>query len=765
MQVDGSRKVHASHGNWVEFFRKTTFSLGSLLLASAAICWIAANWAHATAFQKLAGAQAVMAIIILVACLLERYPLTHKDRNFSVSANLTGLAGVAIGALLALVGQIYQTGADSWQLFAWWALLLLPWLIAVRTVFLGLLWVLVVNVGVILYFGFTDGWMWLPAYPFYLEICLGLAALDSVLLWCWECRIGQFGDRWRIGPRVLGAVVPALLVGAVLTCFGSPSSYSSHFVALLGLGVTGFMAWIYTRIRPDLAMVCLAAVGAFTVVTVDLLSFIQSELALLGLILILMLFSGVLLRWLSRRPGVSAKAGASPYPHVRGDARDPWFLSAFRLLVMWITASLIIALLVLSLDLQIERLWIAGLVLCGAGLLVCRTTSGVAMREAGATVAAAGLFLACLSWHESLTLPRDTGVAAMVLASVLIYAAGANFALRFFAACLAIWAFLDLTWTDFSWYWVLDDSLFGKTAAPVQAFLDLSARLLPLSLAALGAFYAGSRYDRREFWSPLAWSLAVSAQSLAWLMPSTGIVLALAWMVLGFALGRRTLQVFGVAGLLACLARYYYLLDTSLLHKAFLLGVAGAALVVVWALLRLRMQASKAAAGRDAPLWLRRAGLLGGLLLVLCVVNISTYKYRQILQTGQRVVLALSPVDPRSLIQGDYMALNFALVRPLRRMLASSKEYASLRHGYMILQPDAQGVYQLQSIQFQPRADQGVALEFRLRGPDVRIVTNGYFFPEGQARRFEAAKYGEFRVARDGTGLLTRLLDADMKPL
>ena len=414
MQVGGPRKVHAPHRNWAEFFRKTTFSLAALLLASAAICWIAANWAHATAFQKLAGAQAVLARIVLGACLLERYPLTHKDRNFSVSANLTGLAGVAIGALLALVGQIYQTGADSWQLFAWWALLLLPWLIAVRTVFLGLLWVLLVNIGIVLYFGFADGPMWLPAYRFYLGVCLGLVVLDVVLRWCWEYWIGQFGDRWRIGPRVLGMVVPALLVGAVLMCFDSPGSYLSHFVDLLGLGVSGFMAWIYTRIRPDLAMVCLAAVGAFTIATVDLLGFIQSELSLLGLILILMLFSGVLLRWLSRRFRAGAKAAAEPYSIAHDDARDPWFLSAFRLLAMWITAILIIALMALSLDLSIERLWIAGLLLCGAGLLACRMNSGVAIREAGATVAAAGLFLACLSWHESPALPPDMGVAAIV---------------------------------------------------------------------------------------------------------------------------------------------------------------------------------------------------------------------------------------------------------------------------------------------------------------------------------------------------------------
>ena len=48
-------------------------------------------------------------------------------------------------------------------------------------------------------------------------------------------------------------------------------------------------------------------------------------------------------------------------------------------------------------------------------------------------------------------------------------------------------------------------------------------------------------------------------------------------------------------------------------------------------------------------------------LVVLGVVNASVYVKEQLLANGQVVYLELAPVDPRSIMQGDYMALNFAL--------------------------------------------------------------------------------------------------------
>ena len=68
--------------------------------------------------------------------------------------------------------------------------------------------------------------------------------------------------------------------------------------------------------------------------------------------------------------------------------------------------------------------------------------------------------------------------------------------------------------------------------------------------------------------------------------------------------------------------------------------------------------------------WIR--GLIGlGALLVLGAVNGAIVGKERIRRDGELVFLALAPVDPRALMQGDYMALRFALVRELESGEAS----------------------------------------------------------------------------------------------
>src|SRR3546814_15533292 len=56
----------------------------------------------------------------------------------------------------------------------------------------------------------------------------------------------------------------------------------------------------------------------------------------------------------------------------------------------------------------------------------------------------------------------------------------------------------------------------------------------------------------------------------------------------------------------------------------------------------------------------RWGGLWGGLLLVLGAVNLQVLQKQRVLDDGRTVLLALRPVDPRPLIQGDYMVQRYA---------------------------------------------------------------------------------------------------------
>src|ERR1700754_1132632 len=56
--------------------------------------------------------------------------------------------------------------------------------------------------------------------------------------------------------------------------------------------------------------------------------------------------------------------------------------------------------------------------------------------------------------------------------------------------------------------------------------------------------------------------------------------------------------------------------------------------------------------------------LIAGLVLILGIANWAILGRERLKASGTLVYLELAPVDPRSLMQGDYMALRYAIDRP-----------------------------------------------------------------------------------------------------
>src|SRR5690606_10833586 len=151
--------------------------------------------------------------------------------------------------------------------------------------------------------------------------------------------------------------------------------------------------------------------------------------------------------------------------------------------------------------------------------------------------------------------------------------------------------------------------------------------------------------------------------SIGW-MGAPGVSMALLWLVLARSFGSRSLLAFAVLSLLAYLSRFYYMLDSTLLQKSLVLALTGGWLVLACLALRHALKPAgrpggRAVGGSSLPMARTVACLLAGLLLILAVVNVGIWQRERILATGRTVVLALAPVDPRSLMQGDYMALRF----------------------------------------------------------------------------------------------------------
>jgi uncharacterized membrane-anchored protein len=156
----------------------------------------------------------------------------------------------------------------------------------------------------------------------------------------------------------------------------------------------------------------------------------------------------------------------------------------------------------------------------------------------------------------------------------------------------------------------------------------------------------------------------------------------------------------------------------------------------------------------------RKALLVFGAAALLIGFNHAVYTKTQTLEHGSVVKLKLAPRDPRGLLTGDYMTLNYDISNALRQ--SSSDKHAE--DGYVLVNINAQGVGEFvsQSANYPALGLQQLAMQYRIREKETKFATNAFYFQEGQGKAFEAARYGEFRVNAKGELLLTHLLDENL---
>ncbi|EPJ47224.1 MAG: hypothetical protein OFPI_32160 [Osedax symbiont Rs2] len=138
---------------WLKFIQ-----LGLLWLAVGAfgcgvIFFFAYNWQDIPRLAK-------FALVELAVCLCAVVYLIHSVNKIISTALLMAMT-VLTGALLALVGQTFQTGADPWQLFALWAAFMLPWSLIGRSSILWIFNILLSNLALFLYLDIHRGALWM----------------------------------------------------------------------------------------------------------------------------------------------------------------------------------------------------------------------------------------------------------------------------------------------------------------------------------------------------------------------------------------------------------------------------------------------------------------------------------------------------------------------------------------------------------------------------------------------------------------------------
>lgn len=162
----------------------------------------------------------------------------------------------------------------------------------------------------------------------------------------------------------------------------------------------------------------------------------------------------------------------------------------------------------------------------------------------------------------------------------------------------------------------------------------------------------------------------------------------------------------------------------------------------------------------------RVAIVILGLALILGLANWDILGKRRVVAEGAPLLLELRPVDPRSLIQGDYMALGLA-----EHTMPDKATMATLPYrGTVIMAVDEKGIGRFARLDDgAPPAAGELRVQFRRhgdwRGPRLDYGAQAFFFQEGDGELYRDAKYALLRVAADGSTVLTDLADKDGVPI
>ena len=278
-------EVYPTKRSWLAFFNNASLIIGMVALVLSLMFFIAYNWLHMGKICKFALVEGALVITIIV------YAYLAFIRKFKFIQQLLLLvASIITGSLLALFGQVYQTGADTWQLFFAWACLIIPWVMIARMPALWLLWLGLINAFILSY---SDILLYLNAPAFIatnyfyqdsIQIAI-LALFNFIALNLWLVSIDRAPKtaphtakpKLHWSTYVVGLLSTYLMTYLAILHIFNPMSINTSDVntitvpitigsVLLWAGWGGFMFWRFYKRQLDVLMLTYLCGSAIAVV-------------------------------------------------------------------------------------------------------------------------------------------------------------------------------------------------------------------------------------------------------------------------------------------------------------------------------------------------------------------------------------------------------------------------------------------------------------------------------------------------------------------
>ena len=277
-------QISPSNHAWYLFLNHLLLWIGGLSLAFSGLFFIAYNWTEIGHFTKFAMLETAIALSIVSY---------WKAGSETVGGKLSLLmASLFLGVLLALYGQTYQTGADPWQLFFNWALLMLPWAIIGRFSAIWIVWLLLINLSIVLYY---QTFRSLLGVMFSSEIQLlwTLFALNTIALVGWQV----LALKWKWLQQNWAIRILATTSGFLISWLVIYNIFDERATAILSLFCWAIwmsaIYWFYRTVKPDLFMLAGFCLSGIVVTTAIQIHFLISDIHAGNLLFIALMIIGL----------------------------------------------------------------------------------------------------------------------------------------------------------------------------------------------------------------------------------------------------------------------------------------------------------------------------------------------------------------------------------------------------------------------------------------------------------------------------------------
>jgi len=283
---------------WRLWLDRGLLSLGVVLILAGIGYFFAHNWNHLTDTDKLvlAGGSVFVSLAGATWAGFDRFP----------GKILLLAASALVGVFLGVFGMVYQTDANSYELFAEWAVLIFPWVVLGRFMPLWIFWVALLNVFLGCYWPVTYLQNLFESLNVFRYETISLALLNGFALLTWEfanLRSVSWMDRgWSRLILLTVTLVPASVetAGEIFRTWDDGASSMAAFIAcILYAALVVGLGYYYSRARyslPALAITTLSVCTVTTCLAIRVLNFDHADenagIWLIAGVIILAIFGG-----------------------------------------------------------------------------------------------------------------------------------------------------------------------------------------------------------------------------------------------------------------------------------------------------------------------------------------------------------------------------------------------------------------------------------------------------------------------------------------